>query len=296
MKIAIVMMFLNEERYLDAALDGLAQQTRAPDKLILLDDGSTDGSTAIAARFVEETPWAELRQRPPRPPERDRLKSAQLWNTFQSTVADIDPSYDVVAKLDADIVLTPRALQEIEEHFVADPKLGLTGPAIAERQPDGTLQTLRGRPEHVNGATKFWRRAAWDDVFPMAPLLNFDMVDEVRARMHGWRTATFTATDGESLHLRPMGSEGGTLQSYRRWGAGEYASGGHPLLVLYIGSQHLRARPVGGLNYFAGWISAAARRAPRYDAGVRRFRRREQMAVVRERVLSARERERPRPA
>ena len=49
------------------------------------------------------------------------------------------------------------------------------------------------------------------------------------------------------------------LRGFRRWGRGDYVSGSHPLLVLFVGFQRLRAHPpvLGSLNYFAGYIGAA---------------------------------------
>jgi hypothetical protein len=112
------------------------------------------------------------------------------------------------------------------------------------------------------------------------------MVDEVKARSRGWRTMSFEALDGDPLHLRPVGSHDGSLRAIRRWGEGDYVSGSHPLLVLFVGFQHLVARPrvVGGIHYFAGWLYAAARRLPRFDPSLRSLRRREQIERIRARV------------
>jgi glycosyltransferase involved in cell wall biosynthesis len=283
---ALVVMCLNEEEHLGTTLESLLTQSRPAERVLIVDDGSTDRSPQIAEAFTHRFAAATLVRRPPRSPNRDRLASASVWTSFQSAVDQLDGSYDVVAKLDSDIHLTPGALAEVEAMFAADDRLGLTGPYLSEHAAAGGLRRLRGRPEHVAGAVKFYRRACYDDVYPLPPLLNLDMMDEVKARAHGWRTASFAATEGDPLHLRPHGSHDGPLRAFRRWGEGDYVSGSHPLLVLYVGGQYLRQRPSGGVNYFAGWIAACARRAPRWDRQLRSARRREQVRRARERGAS----------
>ncbi|MDX6233258.1 MAG: poly-beta,6-N-acetyl-D-glucosamine synthase [Nocardioidaceae bacterium] len=279
-------MFQNEANHLPAMLDSLAHQTRPPDLLLLVDDGSTDRSAQIARDAMPAFPEARLLQRRPRPPARDRLSSAAVWTAFQWAVAQAGPDFDVVAKVDADLCLGPRILEDIATRFERDHTLGITGPYLSELGDDGRLRRLEGRPEHVAGAVKFYRRECFDQVFPLPPLLNLDMVDEAKARSLRWRTESFTASDGDPLHARRQGSHDGSLRAYRRWGEGDYISGSHPLLVAFVGIRRLAERPLllAGLNYFAGWAGAALRRADRFDREIRRFRQHEQLLRVRARL------------
>lgn len=48
----VVIPFFNEEAYLPATLESLSAQTLRPFRLILVDNGSTDGSAAIARRWI----------------------------------------------------------------------------------------------------------------------------------------------------------------------------------------------------------------------------------------------------
>ncbi|WP_425839858.1 bifunctional glycosyltransferase/CDP-glycerol:glycerophosphate glycerophosphotransferase [Streptomyces fractus] len=59
-QLSIVVPFQNVEQYLDECLRSIAQQTFEDFEAILVDDGSTDGSTAIAAEFCRMDPRFRL--------------------------------------------------------------------------------------------------------------------------------------------------------------------------------------------------------------------------------------------
>ncbi len=52
MKLSVAMCTYNGERFLEAQLRTIAEQTVLPDELVICDDGSTDGTAAIVARFA----------------------------------------------------------------------------------------------------------------------------------------------------------------------------------------------------------------------------------------------------
>src|SRR3954452_14871015 len=79
LRIAVIVPFLNEADHLPVLLDSLAAQERRPDRLLLVDDGSEDGSASIAAGFVPAHPYARLLRRPPRGSEPDRMARANEW-------------------------------------------------------------------------------------------------------------------------------------------------------------------------------------------------------------------------
>jgi glycosyltransferase involved in cell wall biosynthesis len=119
MFIAVVVCFLNEERYLGVLLESILAQDRPPDRLVLVDDGSTDASADIASDFAQAHAAARLLRRPPRPLARDRMVSAPELSAFLWALDQIDDPYDVVAKMDADLRLTPDVIAEMERRFSA---------------------------------------------------------------------------------------------------------------------------------------------------------------------------------
>ena len=61
-KVSVVVPFHNVERYIAAALESIARQTYRDLEVIMVDDGSTDGSTVIAKDYVARDPRFQLIQ------------------------------------------------------------------------------------------------------------------------------------------------------------------------------------------------------------------------------------------
>jgi biofilm PGA synthesis N-glycosyltransferase PgaC len=284
-RIAIVVPFLNEEAHLGALLRSIELQSREPARLLLVDDGSADRSIEIAAEFAAQHPYARVLRRPPRPPARDRLASASEFDAFQWAVGQLDGEFDVVAKLDADLELTPETLVTVEREMESDERLGIAGVYLSVAGPDGTLVREHCPPYHVRGATKFYRGTCLAQISPLPAILGWDTFDESKARMHGWRTASFSVPGGDPLHRRPTGADGGSLRAFRRWGTCAYAAGAHPLWILLGAARRVTDRPrlLGAGAYVGGWAMAALQRQPRVEPAVRAHARREQLRLIRRR-------------
>jgi len=284
--LAVVVPFLEEERHLPTLLDSLAAQTEPAAQILLVDDGSTDRSPAIAADFARVQDHVRVLRRPPRDRSRDRLAAASELRAVQWAVEQLEEPWDVLGKVDADMRLSPQTLATLRGAFAEDPGLGMAGAHLSEPDRRGAVARKPCGPGHVEGATKFYRRACWEQIAPLPPILGWDIIDEMRARMRGWRTASFDVPGGDPVHLRPMGMQDGLLRAHRRWGAGAYAYGEHPLhLALYL-LQTAGRRPalLGSLSYAAGWAMAAAQRRPRAEPDLRAFVRRDQLRRIRRRL------------
>lgn len=285
---AVVACFLDEEAHLPRFLRSVAGQTLRPDRLVLVDDGSSDTSAEIAAAFAAEHPWATVLRRPRRAAARDRLAQAPELQAFTWATERLDGPYDVIAKLDADLELAPEAIAGIAAAFAAEPELGLAGLDLHSAGADGVLRREHVPTFHVRGATKFYRRACLEQISPIPPILGWDTIDEVHARRLGWTTRSLALAGPPTLHLRPPGAHDGVVRGFRRWGECAWAYGADPVAVLAGGVHRMRRRPyvLGGLNYIAGWGMAGVRRLPRAEAHVRAFCRAEQRLRMRRAVAS----------
>jgi O-antigen ligase len=283
LKLAAVVVFLNEERFLPRLLESVARQVRQPDALLLVDDGSDDASPEIAAEFARVHSYATLVRRPRRGPVTDRLAAAAELQAFQSAVGGVDETYDVIAKLDGDLELTPPFFEVVMRAFAEDPGLGIAGSALRVPGEAGRIAPEPSAPWHIRGATKFYRRDCWRAISPLPEILGWDTIDEARAQLRGWRIANVALPGGEPLHLRVTGTYDGAIRGFRRRGTAAWAYGAHPLNVFASAAVRVRQPPlvVGSLAYLAGWTGAAIRGEPRAEPEVRRFVRHEQLRRLR---------------
>jgi glycosyltransferase involved in cell wall biosynthesis len=277
-RLAVVVAFLNEREYLPTLLASVAGQTRPPDRLLLVDDGSTDGSAELAERFAIAHPYTMVLSRPERPPELDRLANAAELQAFQWGCDQLEPGYEIIAKLDADLRLQPGHFAEVCALLDADPGIGIAGAHLSISSADGPVREQQPA-DHVRGPNKFYRRTCLEQIQPLPAHLGWDTLDEVKARRCGWRAVSISLSGGDSIHLRPTGAHDGRLRAFWRWGECAYGYGSHPLTVLIAGIARLRCRPylLAGLAYVTGWAAAAARSRPRPTPELRRFRRNEEL-------------------
>ncbi len=277
--IAAIVPFLDEADHLVALLESVDAQTRRPDQLVLVDDGSGDGSAEIADRFAAGRPWVTSLRRPRRAQTRDRLADAPEYQAFQWAATRI-PAPGVLGKLDADLALPADFFATLEAALLDDPRLGVVGSYLSIPQPGGSVVREQHPAYHVRGATKFYRRECYEQIEPVPAILGWDTIDEVAARMHGWHTRSVEIPGGDPLHLRPTGSMDGILRAFSRWGACAYAAGYHPLWIALGAGRRLSERPpvLGALAYLWGWAGARRERLPRADPAVRRYLRGEQLS------------------
>lgn len=282
--LVVIVCFRDEAWCLPEFLASMTAQTRAADHLVLVDDGSSDASGSIADEYASGRDAVVVHHRPNTPRPADRLAEANELKAFQWAVSQLDTAWDFVGKMDGDLRLSPMTLETIDHAFRANPRLGMAGAQLSEVRPDDRIVKMVSPRDHVEGATKFYRRACWEQIAPLPPILGWDTLDEFRARMRGWETESFAVSSGDPIHLRRMGTHGPILRSFRRWGACSYGYGSHPLHVLLYGAQlGIRRKPrvIGGLNYLAGWGTSVIRRAPRAEPELRDAVRREQLRRIR---------------
>jgi glycosyltransferase involved in cell wall biosynthesis len=121
--VSVVTIFWNAERFLAEAIDSVHGQTRRDWELLLVDDGSTDGSTAIARA------WAR------RQPDRVRyLEHPGHANRGMSAARNLGVRHArgrYVALLDADDAWMPPKLERDVATLEAVPEAGMVyGPAL----------------------------------------------------------------------------------------------------------------------------------------------------------------------
>ena len=282
--IACVVCFRDEQSYLPTLLGLMAAQQRFPDQLVLVDDGSCDGSARIASQFAAAHERVSVLRRERTARAGDRLAHASELRSFQWALTALEEPWDVVAKMDADLELPPDLFATLERAFLERPTLGIAGAHLGVRKRGGGAPVReRCPPGHVRGATKFYRRPCLEQIAPLPAILGWDTIDEVSARAGGWQTASLSCPRGDVVHLRATGSRDGMLRAQYRWGRCAWGIGQHPLWVLLSAVRRLGERPRGSaaLAFIAGWATAMLGRHPRARRELRARVRHEELAELR---------------
>jgi hypothetical protein len=281
-RIAAIISFQNEADHLPTVLRSLDAQTEPAEQIVLVDDGSDDASPAIVAGYAQSHPRVRVITRDRRGAVPDRLSDAPELRAFVTGMDALAEPWDVVAKIDGDLELSRTLFADVRAAFRADPGLGATGSYLSVIEADGTPRREPHPEQHVRGPNKFYRRACYEQIKPLPTQLGWDTVDELRARARGWRTRSFAATAGDTIHLRRTGSHDGQLRAFRRWGLCAWAYGAHPLAVLLGAGRRATMRPylLGGASYLYGWAAAGLRGYPRIEAETRAFARREDLRRI----------------
>jgi glycosyltransferase involved in cell wall biosynthesis len=115
--VSVITIFLDEEKFLEEAVESVLAQSYDNWELLLVDDGSTDDSTDIALRYVKRYPKKARYLEHPGHENRSMSASRNLG------IANARGEY--IAFLDADDVWLPRKMQEQVAILDAHPEAGM---------------------------------------------------------------------------------------------------------------------------------------------------------------------------
>lgn len=260
MRHLVIIPAKNEGRFIRETLLSLLRQTKPPDRIVVVDDGSSDETDTIVEAVAAEWPAVQLLRHESEPNE---VMGPAVVRAFMFAYNQLGPDrYTYVSKFDADLVFPPAYCATVIRHLEEHPDVGVAGGVLLEAVARKPVR-LRGAPNHVFGALKTFRRVALDAIGGFEAIAGWDIVDQVKLRSLRWRTAALETLP--VLHRRAHGSRAGHLVGKADWGRGAWVIGSHPLFVLGRGFYRMLEPPfvIGGLAFWAGYLFAALRGVPR---------------------------------
>jgi glycosyltransferase involved in cell wall biosynthesis len=114
MKFSILIANYNYSAYLRECLDSALGQTRPPDEIIVVDDGSTDDSLAILNKYYGQNPLVRI------------ISQHNQGHNLSVAIGVENARGDIFCLLDADDRYKPEYLAELEQHYERNPKVDLT--------------------------------------------------------------------------------------------------------------------------------------------------------------------------
>jgi glycosyltransferase involved in cell wall biosynthesis len=268
----------NEEAFIEKTIESVIHQTFRPLKWVIVNDGSTDSTGAIAERYAAEHDWIEVVNRPVRK-ERNFAAKVYAFNAGQERLKDVD--YEIIGNLDSDVLLDKDHFEFLLEKFQQEPRLGVAGTVFREESGYTSATDSFEGQNYVSGQCQVFRRECFEEIggYYANKAGGIDWIAVETARMKGWKTRSFR--EKSFFHHRPLGTaERGVLAASFSYGQKDYFLGGHPLWELFRVLYRMTKRPyvVDGLALGLGYGLAGVRRLKRpVSKDLMAFHRREQM-------------------
>ncbi|MFE3868479.1 glycosyltransferase family 2 protein [Flavobacterium sp. LS2P90] len=254
----IVIPAHNEEAFITLTLNSLISQTVLPKKVVVVNDNSTDKTAEIVTAFAKENPFITLVNKTS---EAIHLPGSKVIQAFHKGFETLDEDYDVIVKLDADLILPNNYFETVLNIFKKDATIGMAGGfAYIEKNGEWILENLTDK-DHIRGAFKAYRKACFQQIGNLKPAMGWDTVDELLSKFYGWKV--FTDSSLIVKHLKPTGANYNKTARYKQGEA--FYTLGYGFLITSIASAKLammKKKPLLFLDYIKGFVKAKSAKTP----------------------------------
>jgi glycosyltransferase involved in cell wall biosynthesis len=254
----IVIPAHNEEAFISLTLQSLISQTHLPKKVVVVNDNSTDKTAEIVLAFANNNPFITLVNKTS---SAIHLPGSKVIQAFHKGFETLDDNYDVIVKLDADLILPSNYFETIIQHFRKDQSIGMAGGfAYIEKNGQWILENLTNK-DHIRGAFKAYRKECFKQIGNLKPAMGWDTVDELLSKYYNWKVIT-----DDSLivkHLKPTGANYSKTARYKQGEA--FYTLGYGFAITAIASAKLammKKKPLLFLDYINGFWKAKSAKTP----------------------------------
>ncbi|MBK0370991.1 glycosyltransferase [Flavobacterium agrisoli] len=252
MKYYIIIPAYNEEAYMAVTLQSLVEQTVLPTKVIVVNDNSTDKTPEIIAEYSQKYPFIQLVNKVS---SAIHLPGSKVIQAFQEGLKHLDDHYDIIVKVDADLIFPKNYFETIIHHFQSDEQIGMAGGfCYIEKNGDWVLENLTDK-DHIRGALKAYRKVAFEQIGGLRPQMGWDTVDELLCKFYNWKVVT-----DETLHVKHLKPTGASYNKTARYKQGEaFYTLGYGFTITAIASMKLafrKGKPFLFIDYLNGFWKA----------------------------------------
>lgn len=257
MKYYIIIPTYNEEKFIALTLQSIVEQTVLPSKVVVVNDGSTDKTEEIVNSFVEKYSFISMVNKSS---DAIHLPGSKVIQAFQKGLETLDENYDIMVKIDADLIFPSNYFETIIKHFQSDERIGMVGGfCYIEKSGEWILENLTDK-DHIRGALKAYRKEAFKEIGGLKPAMGWDTVDELLCKFYNWKVVT-----DESLHVKHLKPTGASYNKAARYKQGEaFYSLGYGFFITTIASLKLamrKGKPLLFMDYIKGfWKAKSAKK------------------------------------
>lgn len=258
MKVYCVIPTYNEEQFIAQTLTSLINQTVIPNKIVVVNDNSTDKTATIVTDFANKhSNITQILNKS----ENKHLPGSKVIRAFYKGFETLDDSYDIIVKLDADLILPNNYFERIIEMFHKDLQIGMVGGfAYIEKNGEWILENLTDK-DHIRGAFKAYRKECFSQIGGLKPAMGWDTVDELLCRFYNWKIITLE--DLKVKHLKPTGAIYDKSARYKQGEA--FYTLGYGFLITTIAGLKLawrKQKPLLFVDYLKGYFKAKSNKKP----------------------------------
>jgi glycosyltransferase involved in cell wall biosynthesis len=258
MRYYIVIPTYNEEQFIALTLQSLVEQTVHPTKVVVVNDSSTDSTPEIVLDFAKKHSWISLVNKTS---DAIHLPGSKVIQAFQKGLETLDENYDLMVKVDADLIFPPNYFETIIQHFQSDATIGMVGGfCYIEKNGEWILENLTDK-DHIRGALKAYRKATFQQIGGLRPQMGWDTVDELLCKFFNWKVIT-----DESLHVKHLKPTGANYNKTARYKQGEaFYTLGYGFIITAIASLKLalrKGKPFLFIDYLVGFWKAKLANKP----------------------------------
>lgn len=258
MKYYIIIPAYNEEAFMGITLQSLVDQTVLPSKIIVVNDNSTDRTPEIVTEFSQKYPFITLVNKVS---SAIHLPGSKVIQAFHEGEKHIDDNYDILVKIDADLIFPSNYFETIIRHFESDNRIGMAGGfCYIEKNGDWVLENLTDK-DHIRGALKAYRKETFKQIGGLKPAMGWDTVDELLCKFYDWKVVT-----DASLHVKHLKPTGASYNKTARYKQGEaFYTLGYGFWITLIASAKLatmKKKPLLFLDYIKGFWKAKKAQTP----------------------------------
>ena len=258
MKYYIVIPSYNEEALIGLTLQSLISQTVLPSKIVVVNDNSTDRTAEVVLEFAKNNPYISLVNKSS---ENIHLPGSKVIQAFEKGFETLDDNYDLIVKIDADLIFPPNYFETIIKHFQSDERIGMVGGfCYIEKNGEWILENLTDK-DHIRGALKAYRKETFQQIGGLKPAMGWDTVDELLCKFYNWKVVT-----DESLHVKHLKPTGASYNKAARYKQGEaFYSLGYGFIITAISSLKLamrKGKPLLFIDYIMGFWKAKSSGKP----------------------------------
>lgn len=258
MKYYIVIPSYNEEALIGLTLQSLISQTVLPSKIVVVNDNSTDRTAEVVLEFAKNNPYISLVNKSS---ENIHLPGSKVIRAFEKGFETLDDNYDLIVKIDADLIFPTNYFETIIKHFQSDKRIGMVGGfCYIEKNGEWILENLTDK-DHIRGALKAYRKETFQQIGGLKPAMGWDTVDELLCKFYNWKVVT-----DESLHVKHLKPTGASYNKAARYKQGEaFYSLGYGFIITAISSLKLamrKGKPLLFIDYIMGFWKAKSSGKP----------------------------------